>query len=52
MISYDVLEKILKEKGIGKTELSNNLGLSTRTIAKIKKGFPNFREALVYCICY
>ena len=38
MISYDVLEKILKEKGIGKTELSNNLGLSTRTIAKIKKG--------------
>ncbi len=38
MISYDVLEKILKEKGIGKTELSKHLGLSTRTIAKIKKG--------------
>ena len=38
MVSYDVLEKILKEKGIGKTELSKHLGLSTRTIAKIKKG--------------
>ena len=38
MVSYDVLEKILKEKGIGKTELSKYLGLSTRTIAKIKKG--------------
>ena len=38
MISYDGLEKILKEKGIGKTDLSKHLGLSTRTIAKIKKG--------------
>ena len=38
MISYIGLEKILKEKGIGKTELSLNLGLSTRTVAKIAKG--------------
>ena len=38
MISYDVLEKILKDRGIGKTELSTQLGLSTRTIAKIGKG--------------
>ena len=38
MISYDVLEKALKDKGIGKTELSTQLGISTRTIAKIGKG--------------
>lgn len=38
MISYDALERILKEKGIGKTELSLKLGISTRTIAKIAKG--------------
>ncbi|SEA78053.1 Cro/C1-type HTH DNA-binding domain-containing protein [Oribacterium sp. KHPX15] len=38
MISYEGLEKALKEKGIGKTVLSTELGLSTRTIAKIKKG--------------
>ena len=38
MISYEGLEKSLKDKGIGKTELSIQLGLSTRTIAKIGKG--------------
>ncbi len=38
MITYEGLEKALKEKGIGKTELSEHLGLSTRTIAKIGKG--------------
>ncbi len=38
MILYDGLEKSLKEKGIGKTELSKELGLSSRTIAKIAKG--------------
>lgn len=38
MISYAGLEKILKEKGIGKTELSTEAGLSTRTVAKIAKG--------------
>ncbi|MCR5148897.1 MAG: Fic family protein [Eubacterium sp.] len=38
MISYDGLEKALKEKGIGKTALSEKLGLSSRTIAKISKG--------------
>ena len=38
MISYEGLERVLKEKGIGKTELSLQLGLSTRTIAKIGKG--------------
>lgn len=37
MISYDGLEKALKEKGVGKTELSTELGISTRTIAKIAK---------------
>jgi len=38
MISYEGLEKALKAKGIGKTELSAELGLSSRTIAKIAKG--------------
>ena len=38
MISYAGLEKILNEKGIGKTELSTKVGLSTRTVAKIAKG--------------
>ncbi len=38
MISYEGLEKALKEKGIGKTELSTKLGISTRTVAKIAKG--------------
>ena len=38
MISYEGLEKVLKDKGIGKTDLSVQLGLSTRTIAKIGKG--------------
>ena len=38
MISYEGLEKALREKEIGKTELSKKLGLSTRTVAKIAKG--------------
>lgn len=38
MLSYEGLEKVLKERGIGKTELSTALGISTRTIAKIGKG--------------
>ena len=38
MISYEGLEKVLKEKGIGKTELGLEAGLSTRTVAKIAKG--------------
>ncbi len=38
MFSYNGLETLLKEKGIGKTELSIELGLSTRTVAKIAKG--------------
>lgn len=38
MISYEGLERALSEKGIGKTELSARLGLSSRTVAKIAKG--------------
>ena len=38
MISYIGLEKLLKERGLGKTELSTEVGLSTRTVAKIAKG--------------
>ncbi|MBE6018701.1 MAG: cell filamentation protein Fic [Lachnospiraceae bacterium] len=46
MISYEGLEKALKEKGIGKTELSGQLGLSTRTVAKIGKGERLSRRSL------
>ena len=46
MISYKGLENALKEKGIGKTELSKELGLSTRTVAKIKKGEKLSRNSI------
>ena len=38
MFSYEGLKKALKEKGILKSELSEKLGLSSRTVAKIAKG--------------
>lgn len=38
MISYTGLEKILKEKNINKSALSTEIGISSRTIAKIAKG--------------
>ena len=38
MYSYKKLEGALKEKGISKTMLSEELGLSSRTVAKIAKG--------------
>lgn len=40
MISYDNLENVSKEKGINKTELTKELGLSSRTVAKIAKKEP------------
>lgn len=38
MISFEGLERALSERGIGKTELTTQLGLSSRTVAKIAKG--------------
>lgn len=38
MVNYDGLEKILKDRGILKSDLSRQLGISSRTIAKISKG--------------
>ncbi len=38
MISYKGLEKKLKERGIGRSDLTRLLGLSSRTVAKIGKG--------------
>ena len=38
MFLYDGLISRLKEKGITKTQLSEQLGISSRTIAKIGKG--------------
>lgn len=47
MISYIGLETLLKEKGIGKTELSSKIGLSTRTVAKIAKGEKLSKNTLI-----
>ena len=38
MYSYDGLNSLLKAKGIKKSELTRELGISSRTIAKIAKG--------------
>jgi DNA-binding Xre family transcriptional regulator len=38
MYSYDGLKTILKEKGLTKTALAVELGISSRTIAKVAKG--------------
>ena len=38
MIRYNGLYNRLAEKGITKTDLSRELGISSRTIAKIAKG--------------
>ena len=38
MYTYDGLNRKLKEAGIGKTQLSKELGISSRTIAKIARG--------------
>lgn len=38
MISYDGLYNQLREKGIRKTDLTTEIGISSRTIAKIAKG--------------
>ena len=46
MISYEGLNKILVEKGIGKSELGEKAGLSSRTIAKIKKGEKLSRQSI------
>lgn len=38
MVNYDNLVKILKENGLNKSDLTNMLGISSRTIAKIGRG--------------
>lgn len=38
MISYEGLNRILKEHGLTKSELSKQLGISSRTLAKIGRG--------------
>lgn len=38
MISYEGLNQILKERGLTKSEISKQLGISSRTLAKISKG--------------
>ncbi|MDY6367093.1 MAG: Fic family protein [Clostridia bacterium] len=38
MINYDGLTQMLKQNGLKKSELTDKLGISSRTIAKISKG--------------
>ncbi|MBO4276990.1 MAG: helix-turn-helix transcriptional regulator, partial [Clostridia bacterium] len=38
MFSYKGLEQKLKERNIGRSELTKLLGISSRTVAKIGKG--------------
>ena len=38
MIAYDGLCEQLRKKGITKTDLTTEIGISSRTIAKIAKG--------------
>lgn len=38
MISYDGLERRLSEKGLKRSALTELIGISSRTIAKIAKG--------------
>ena len=46
MISYEELIRVMKEKGVGKTDLSRDLGISTRTVAKIAKGEKLSRRSI------
>ena len=48
MISYEGLEKALREKGIGKSELTKELGLPTRTVAKIARGERLARRSIEF----
>lgn len=47
MYSYDGLEILLKNKGIGKSVLTTDIGLSSRTVAKIAKGEKLSNQSLV-----
>ena len=38
MVLYDGLKKLLKDKGLKKSDLTKEIGISSRTIAKIGKG--------------
>lgn len=38
MVLYDGLKKLLKDKGLKKSDLTKEIGISSRTIAKIAKG--------------
>ena len=42
MVSYDNLVKILQDNGLKKSDLTQVLGISSRTIVKIGKGEKNF----------
>lgn len=46
MIAYDRLEKLLAERGLTKTDLTKDPGISSRTVAKIGKGEKLSQRAL------
>ncbi len=52
MITYEGLNQKLREKGVTRTELSESLGISSRTIAKIAKGERLSRRTLQKIAAY
>ena len=46
MVSYDGLIQKLSEKGLTKTALADELGISSRTVAKIGRG----EKLLIVCL--
>lgn len=50
IIDNDKMKRLLKEKGINKSQLVDKLGISSRTLAKISKG-ENISESVVAKIC-
>ncbi len=52
MISYDCLTNKLKERGLTKTALAKELGISSRTIAKIGRGEKISNKVLTKMAAY
>ena len=50
MYSYDGLNRLLKAKGIKKSDLTKELGISSRTIAKIGKG-EKIADSVILRLC-
>ena len=52
MISYEGLNAYLKDKNVKKSSLSSELGISSRTVAKINKGERLSRKTMEKIAAY